>query len=237
MSPGKYEVSLTNSLGNPIDSLNDFRRLQYARAFNQVGNLSIVIPDRFAPTDIRRDHRIYVHRSVGNQLPALDTNTFWLVSSVTHRPDTNDMLIKAKDMLWILNRRIVGYTAQTPYADKTQVELGNGNQLPIDDLMKAYLRENAGSLVLTASREIGILTIAADRSLAPVGEKQASYQQLIAVFQDLASMSAQKGVPLYFDVRTNASGGIYFEVFADYLGTNRGSDSINPLIIGVRLLA
>jgi hypothetical protein len=143
----RYQVIIQNAIGETKEVISAFESLQFARSFNNVGTLSLVTPDYFEWGQITRDWRVLVYRSVDDHTQYLEGNTFFLARKVTWSDDNRTWTIKCDDALSIVKRRIVAYTPETPYADKTFEEFQNKlspprDLLPADDMIKEYVRQN-----------------------------------------------------------------------------------------------
>lgn len=222
-----YQVVLQDASGTTQEVFSAFTNLNYARSFNTMGTLTLTIPDWLTPGRVTRDWRILVYRSVDNAAPYLDGNTFFLVRKVEWDYDNHLWTINCEDSLSIINRRIVAYTPETTYADKTFLEFQTMSDPPIDlltadDMIKEYARQNIGSDALDTTRDISdYITVQQDFSVCPVVEKQAGFANLLSTFQDIARMSDELGTPLYFDI-VFAGSIPQLQTFTEYRGVNHG---------------
>ncbi|GIW60750.1 MAG: hypothetical protein KatS3mg087_1816 [Patescibacteria group bacterium] len=200
----KYHVVLQDSIGNERLLVSEIINLSYARRLNSIGALTLEIPDIILPNQVTKDWRVIVWRTAENHQPYIDMNCFWLVESVSYNYDLETWTIKASDFLSILNRRIIAYTPETTYADKTIEELGTA--IPADDMIKAYARENIGPLSLNPDRDLSeYIEIEADLSQGPLVEKKASFANLFSTFVEISRLSEELGTPLYFDFEPNGN--------------------------------
>lgn len=194
--------------------------LQAARSLNTVGTATFRLPEIYDPSYWQRYMRFPIYREAGGARNLLG-NTIWFFESAKWLYSDHQWEITAKDALTLINRPIVAYTQDTLYADKT---LDNGNQAPADDLMKAFVRENMGALVVDPDRSISTyVTVEGDKSLGPVTEKTASFQDLFGTLTGIAGDSDSLGTPLYFDLVPQANGTFLFVVRTRFLGTDRTS--------------
>jgi hypothetical protein len=117
----------------------------------------------------------------------------------------------------ILGRRIVGYKRETIFSDKIA---DNVNTAPADDLMKAFVRENMGTLATDTTRNLNPhLSVEADKSEGVIVEIQAAWRNLLTVLKELANNSANQGTSIYFTVRA-AGENLVFQTSVDYLGVD-----------------
>lgn len=97
-------------------------------------------------------------------------------------PDQNDLL----------DTRVIAYPSGEATASKTGYA---------DNVAKAYVRENLGSLATDTARDWSArLAVDPDLSLGASMPKAGSYDNLLKLLQDIAAGSNQRGVPLYFGV-------------------------------------
>ena len=227
-----YTVGLKDSSGNDRDAWTDFIKLSYGRKLNDLGRLSCTMPIRAGinPVIVRRDYHLVIYRSVDGATPYLDMDTWWIIDSVDWDIDNHVVTFEAGDLLHILKRRIVGYTSQTPYADKTFVELAIAGRglLTADDMMKEYVSQNIGPTAIDSVRTIAAITIQPDVSLAPNAELQGAWRELIQVCQDIANQSAGLGTNIYFDIVPVGSRTFEFRVYNNVRRMNRSSSGPNP---------
>jgi hypothetical protein len=237
MTNVRYEVEIyTVETGNLL-TIYDPISLEYARTQNQVGNLSITFPDDLIPLQISQELRIKVFRDAYNTGMRLAGDTIWFPSSIVRNYSDGTWTIHAQDALSLLARRIVAYTSDTPYADKILTEIGLegdyiydldiydlyfGDASRIDNMMRQYVRENFGALQASEpERDVSdVVQVEEDRSLAPFGEKEASFQIVLQTLQDLANQSKEDGTPLFFDMVPLPDNTFTFRVWSNYRGAD-----------------
>ena len=228
-----YQVELLNQYGVKLSQLEGFALLDYVRVVNDIGSLVIVIPeiyDRylFSGTDIVKDNRIDVGRRVGLGQFNRDMDTQWLVVD-GHKilNDRGERLTKITcvDLIQLLTRRIVAYNSGTSYASKTD---------QADDMMKAIIRENFGSLATDTDRDwSAYLSVEADFGLGQSIGKAFSRRKVLPVLKELANASYQAGTYIAFDIVATSQTTMLFRTFAGQRGIDRRHPTgINPLILG-----
>lgn len=234
-----YTVALRNPGGYDVAIWDDYIQLDYSRQLNQAGRLTITMPVRIGmdPRTIQRDYHLLVYRKPTNAAQYLDMRTWWIIDSIDWDIWNNTVQIEAGDLLHILKRRIVGYTPQTSYADKTYIQHGMdaggadlGFFLKADDMIKEYVNENLNAAALDSVRDIEVLTIEADEGLGPDVEQQAAWRSILQVCQDIASQSAGLGTDLYFDIVPIGDRTFEFRTFTGVLGTDRTAESSSPTV-------
>lgn len=226
-------IELAEPNGNPYDIITDFTSIDAAVGFNTVGKLTLTIPDVYDMRLFKRDMQMRVYQETPGYAPIQFANTTFFLNKVTRRRES--LILEAPDANMILANAIVAYTGETPYADKTQEEFDIAGLyyqygLFLDDMMRAFVRENLSTLALDSERNNPLISVEGDRSLAPAGQKTASFANLLSTLQDLARQSEEKGTPLYFTMYPTTSG-YMFRVWSQQPNVDRSSTSTIPLVL------
>ena len=237
---GSYQVVYKNPSGviTQIWRDLDFISLEYARSVNNIGSMTLVIPDDGYSDDLfQRDYRAEIWRSIDGRAGYLETGTFWLLRSAVKVWDEQYRILwqlQFADTNDILKRRIVAYTRQTAFADKTIEELGAGfTDLYADNMMKAYMSDNYGSTATNTDRDLSAyLTIEAKTTQGPQIEKQAAFREVIAVLQEIANDSEANGTSLYFELIGDQDGQLLFVTRIGHLNTDHSYTSNAPVLFG-----
>lgn len=226
-----YNIEIIDVAGNPLTLVEDAISVSAARAYNTVGNATLDIPWYYPREWFRYDTRFKIWRVGRSRIPRLFGDTVWFMRKIDR--SLGQYQIEAVDSMSILDKRQVAYTSETPYADKTLEEFGlvtYSDAFRLDNMMKQYVRENFGPDALDALRNTPIIEVENNRNLGPYGEKEASWTTLGAVMSDLASQSAGKGVPLFYDMILQGNGKFQFRVWSTVRGKDRGMASATPLV-------
>lgn len=228
-----YQLLLRDPFGNLLAPLDGFIDLDYARIVNGIGALTVNLPKQydqylFSSGDVRVDNRIDVLRRVGSGAYYLDTDAQWLVRRGVKKLTGNGQrltTIQAECANSLLKRRIVAYASGAAQADKTGFA---------DDLMKAIIRENFGSLATDTARSIATyLTTQADLGVGGSVSKAFSRRKVLQVLQELALMSFQAGTYLAFDVISTSPSTFEFRTYINQRGIDhRWPGGSNPVILG-----
>jgi hypothetical protein len=132
------------------------------------------------------------------------------------------VVIHAVAALELLSRRIVAYDAATASSEKTAAA---------DNMIKAIVRENLGSLATDTARSwASLLTVAADTSAAPSLTLLFARQNVLTTVQKLCQASAQAGTRLYVDVVAPTDTTLELRTYTGQRGTDRGSTSAAPVV-------
>ena len=124
--------------------------------------------------------------------------------------------------LYLLAGRIVAYVAGSAQAVKSG---------PADDLIKAIIRENLGSLASVADRNLSAyLDVAADVSQGATVHKTMPRRNVLLVCQEIARASAQAGKPIFFDVVWTGAR-LEFRTYLDARGADHRVASASPIVL------
>jgi hypothetical protein len=152
--------------------------------------------------------------------------------SYVDKPDgTVNVIVTAHHCNELLRRRDIAYRSHLPQAEKTG---------PADDIMKAYVRENASNLAPVdeagRARDFGSeFVVEADAGLGPEVSRQGSFKDLLQVLQQISESTIPKdGNNIYFGMEYGRSGGLAtftFKTYVDQVGTDRTvTDGSSPVI-------
>src|SRR4051812_14382901 len=106
----QYVLWLADQFGQHTKLLDDFFKLDYARATNDVGQLVLTLPARYPLSLFPVDSRIEVWRAPDGGPLTLDTATVWLVRGPLERGATDKgertVVFRAVSAVDLLRRRI-----------------------------------------------------------------------------------------------------------------------------------
>lgn len=221
-----HEIILSNPSGQRLALVDSAAEFWYVRALNNVGTCRIVLPESFDRSFIALDDRIEIWRSTEGMSQQLGFYGFvrrWV-------PETDDagltsIALYGVDLNDLLKRRIVAYAAGTAQALKTA---------KVDDMMKAIVRENMGSLAPAARDWTSAgFAVQADVSLGPTITKGFSWTEVLQVLQEISDASVIAGTPIYFDMVWSYPNTLEFQTFLKLRGNDHSLTSVQPLMIGV----
>jgi hypothetical protein len=223
-------IEVSTPQGVKIAQLDQFLKLTYARAVNDIGTLVLELDPNSDASLYQRDTRLGVWRQGPNGALALDTECVWLVRKVKRVLSASGerrLRVTAYSANELLRRRIVAYAAGSAQASKSGYA---------DDLMKAIVSENLGSDATDTDRDISAyLTIESDLSAGQSISKAFSRRNVLTVLQELADASAEAGTNLYFDVVTPTPGALVFATYTGQRGDDRTITSNAPLLFSPEL--
>lgn len=226
----KYPVWLLNPQGQVIKLLDRFIKLKYVLATNGIGVANIQLNPSFDMSMVQEDSQLMIYRQLPGQQKYRDGDAVWLVRDwdwIMSQRGQEQIGLVGYSANEILDRAIVAYAAGTSQAKKSST--------PVDNLIKALVRDNLGSLATDADRDKSdYLLVEADLGLGPSTSKSMSWRQLLPTVQELAGDAANLGTPVYFDVirRPGDSQLFTLATWAGHRGVDRTGD--NRVILSVR---
>lgn len=223
---------------NGIPHMESPIMVEAARSFNTVGAATLIIPDFIDRRSLRKNTRMKLWRRGLDGTTRLFGDTHWFLRRIKHSYTDKTYTLEFQDAMLLLGFRLVAYTSETPYADKTMEEFGlvsPDDTLRIDNMMRAYVRENYTADALDADRISTRIIVEADRSIAPYGDQSAAWKKLDDTLNSLAGMSAEKGLELFYDLLPQPDDTFLFKVWDKVRGQDRGSDSASILTLSEEL--
>lgn len=230
----EHQLTFRNSASGLLLTVFDaFVSLDMARSENNIGALTLVLPSLydnfiFAGDDVALDNRIEVNRSINGSSFYLEGETQWLVrhaQKILTADGQRLTKVYAVDAIELLTRRIVAYAAGSAQADKSATAA--------DNLVKAFVRENLGSLATDTARDLSTyLTVQANLTLAPTIAKACSRRNVLEVLQEIAMASAIAGTYLAFDIIAVTSSSLEFRTYIGQRGIDHRASSGAAVFIG-----
>lgn len=224
---GQYQVRLYNTAGNLQAVFDNPNSIYYFKRINDFSYHIISIPS----TDPRRalfttDAILEVWR----RAPGID----WYIDyDGFHRTDQDqftdpglqNFTSYGRGFMDLLHRRSIAWFAGTSQDTKTGFA---------DDVAKAYVRENCGSLALAASGRLrdGAIpgfTVAANTSSAPSWSGSNAFENVLSVLQQITA-----AVPFDFTVTRTPPTTWLFQTYYPRLGVDRtGAGAAAPVIFSL----
>lgn len=230
MAPAGYSVYLSTPTGVRLADASAFLKLEYARAVNAIGSLTLTLPGTFDTSSIiAPDGRIEVWRRLDSGREYLDTDTVWFIQSVSYEiADSGErtIVISADSGLFLLKDpgRIVGNYAGSAQATKTAAA---------DNMIKAIVREQAGALTNASRNLSAYLSVQADSGQAPSISKAFAWRPVLTVLQEIAQSSFEAGTYLAFDIVAPTPDTLEFQAFVQQRGIDhRFPGGVNPVLLG-----
>jgi hypothetical protein len=207
----------------------EFSSLDYARAENDVGSLTMTIAaSRYPVGYFVEDGILEVWRSVNGLAPTIDMFAVWFIRRIRiYMTDAGENLLEltAYDPNHLLRRRIIAYANGSTYSDKNSYA---------DNVIKALVRENLGALVFDATRNLSsYITVDADTTLGAIEIKETGWSDLLSTMQDFANASLTDGIRLVFDMMYDGPMKFRFSTWKNYRGTDRSYGSTLPMVVSV----
>lgn len=192
-----YELWLTNDIGTRLAILDDVGGFEYVLRVNGVGAFSVTLPVDFdlVLLGIANEHP---DRRVEFWRGALDTRKsleiIGLIRSLDQATSSSGvelLAVSGPDQGDLITRRIVAFFAGTDEANKSGAA---------DDVIKEYADENFGSSAVGTRRSWTSdgVSIQTDLTLGPTIDRQASWRNLLTVFQDVVDSAQSEGTRTYY---------------------------------------
>ena len=227
--------------GNTILQDIAFDRLDYSRAFAAVGSMTITLGPGYDISQFERDTNLRIWRTPEGGGTSLEASAIWFVRQKSMDLNTGLISLKCEDQMGLLKRRIVGYESDTILADHANDGTHTG-ELPADDMMKEYVKENMGSEAQippipsgpdTARNLEPYFVVAPLETLGPIVEEKASMKNLFDTIRGIRDKArAKDGTEIFFDVKADLNGIFTFRTLIGSLGSSQ-QGSIGGLIFSV----
>lgn len=216
------ELVICNPFGQQMTDVKKFASLDASRQEGNYGEMTLDLFPNFDPTYIQREWRIEYKRN-----GKMFGETSWIIRhflNTTNENGENIIRIWARDGMEIVRRTIIPYNNGNPTTQK---------QAPADDVIKAFMRENRGSLATDTTRDgSAYLSIAGDVHLAPqVTKYDVSMRLCLPLFQEICQDSLKHGTYLTFDVVWINSVQWEFRTYTGQRGINHSFGSGNVVIL------
>ena len=224
-----YEVKVIHPDGRYEDHIDQFLSLEYTLVVNDVGSMTIVLPGNYPRTFIKPDWRFEIWRTVEG-VSRLEGDTQWIIQEIREARDDSGnktLTVVAYDWKIVLRRRIVAYAPNTGLGYSYNVGTS-------DDVLKSLFNRNFGTTALDTTRNIATYLPGSGTTGSGVTMgMEFSRQNILDTMQKIAATSRQLGVPLYFDIITQAPPvGLTFLTYINCRGIDRRTGQPNALRIG-----
>jgi hypothetical protein len=222
-----HQIYVRDPFGNMQVILSRFSRLEYARGESKVGYMYIDFePSNINTNFFRVDARLEPWRQVGNNAPYLNGETVFFVRKsgfAVNASGADVFRVVAKDANYLCSGRRVLYASGKPQANKTE---------EIDNMMRAIMRENAGSLATDTARDLSPwLSVQVDLSAAPSTTKEFSYRKITDVFSELINKSIDMGTYLAYDIVYTSATTLEFRIYTGCRGIDHSRASANTVVV------
>ena len=212
---GEYEIWLSDKAGNRLAVLDQVVAFEYTKVANDIGSFFVTLPHTFDETLIDKDRIVSFWRKPIGGAQALDFRG--VVLNIFEREEVGgdySMTLYGASQNHYLQRRILAYAAQTSYTDKTD---------QVDDMMKAIVRENLGSLVTDAERNMTAdgLSVQSDVGLGPSETRSFSYKNVLTTLRDLSEISRTDGTEVFFSIEPTGAASFEFRTQIQQPGYDR----------------
>lgn len=237
----RWFVKVNDPLGNHQFDADDAYSLEASVGVNTVGAATLVLPGHYGREKFFRDGLLELWRQPAGGPARLWTERLWFIRDLRKviHGKRHSWKLTAYDGNYIFadpegqRGRIVAYNTSNSYTSKLAAA---------DDMMKAVVRENAGTLATDTARNLSTyLAVAPDAALGPVIRKEFARRVVLSVLQELAQAAATAGTYLAFDVvctvppspvSSGAAFGLEFRTFIGQRGLDHRTASGQQVLIG-----
>lgn len=215
----KHRIIVRTHDGEYLTELNSWVSLQYGRFLNNAGWWMIILPGDTDPLlpDVDRIFEFY-RKPVGGEerLEMVAFARYWDWFEVS--PGNDQLRMGGEDSIGLLDRRVIAFVSGSSQSTKTA---------PADDILKAIVRENMGSLapLTEANRPRAFppdhFEVTGDFGAAPEVLRSFAWRNVLDVLVEIAESSRDLGTPLYFDVISTGPGTFAFNTYINLVGADR----------------
>jgi len=228
MSSTQWVVWLDSALGERLQLLDTYSELRLVRNVNGLGGWSLVLPGPVERWSLQIDQMVELWRIDEAGVQTLQTVGFLRSIRAEEEGDSDQLVIGGPDCLALLDDRIVAYRSGSPQAKKSG---------PADNVMKAIVRENLGSLA-EAARDLTSygFSVEENQSAGPTISKAFAFRNVLEVLVEISDATRAMGTPVLFDVvplwRETARLGFEFRTYVGQRGLRRTYDTDQAAIFG-----
>jgi len=229
----RYQVKIHDDSGNLIHVLReaDITSINMTVAENEIGELVVSMPYRdYEWLDLLNspDRILTLERDVGNGFavecgPGAERGFMLRDAEIETDGSYNDTLrFYAYDGNYLLDSRIIAYTAEGSYTKKTD---------EADDMCILVVRENLGADATDTARRLARLTVAAGYGNGPSITESFARAGVLSTLQNIANESWERGTYLAFDTVYQHPGRFEFRVYNKQRGVNMGLTAIEKRVV------
>lgn len=221
---------IADPFGVPLLTVAGFFVLDYIMncAPGAVGVLELTVSPAIDTNLLFRDGRITVHRSIDGAPPYMDNNAVYLIETVEYT--TKQTFIRAFHVNTLTARRYITYPSGSTFANKVAA--------PADNMLKAYWRENAGTLIAgsregtqTGANLNTYVTTDPDYSKGPNVQMVGAHDPLDSVLKRICDASNTAGTYLTYEILSNGATTFVFRTYTTQRGYDRRNTSVAPMIL------
>jgi hypothetical protein len=219
--PSRYQVWVTDHLGERLASLETFETLTWLRTVNSVGGFTLIASPGSAPSGVTSlyglDRRLQIWRApTGGTLRNIFTG-FMRRPVRSYEGARETITIRGWDHNHLLTRRTIGGAAGSSLTQKSDFA---------DDMMKDFVDEWLGSAAAADDDITGLgLSIQSDSSAGPSVDIRAAHKSLLEALRKTSDASVEAGTPVFFDIVNPTPSTFEFRTYIGQRGTDRTTGS------------
>lgn len=229
----RHEIWISRDDGTRLSIVDNVVSFRWNKVANGVGRCSIVLEEDFDRTLIAVDRKIEIWRApIGGELRLENAYLIRRIGTQTNIRPLTRIVLHGVDGNDLLRRRIIAFAAGSSESKKTD---------NIDDMMKAIVRENLGSLAgndpdgNSRSFDASFFSVDPDFGLGPSITKSFAYRKVLLVLEDLSEAARIAGDQVYFAVVPHNVSEYLFRTYINQIGQDRRSPGGNdPITFSLR---
>lgn len=217
-----YDIRVADDYGRRLTVLgNQWSSFRATRVVGGIGSLVLTVPySRAMQALLRKDYRISISRTLPGGSPSLLFDQVYLIQRpvIFNSGGTDVIEIPCVDCNDLLRRRIIPY-----YAGSAQSQVTG----PIDDSMKALVRENLSTSASDydgdTSRALpaGLFTVETDHGLGPSLTAAYAWRNLLDALRDLSDAAREGGIYTTYDIVATPGQPLQFRTYVGQCGIDR----------------
>lgn len=215
-----FEIVVSRTNIGELTRITQFHALSYVLVENDIGALSLSLPDIYPTSLFETDTILMVYRT-DEGVTSLEGETVWFVRSVSYSLNSAGewlLNLTAYDAKHLLKRRIIRSHAGLSFSSKTD---------PIDDMMREIVYEQLGSNTLTDfAGDRYIIDVEPDTSSYSVIDKAFAWRNVFEVIKDLSDQALTEEYGSFHVAYTpGALNDLQFKIRRGGWGIDHSSDS------------
>ena len=191
----EYEINILKQDTGYLQRIVPAEEFVSIKTSQEVGAFTFIVAAELLDWALlKKDARIIIWRKPAGGAKKLYHAGFIRYKETFYEGNVEKYIVSGPDYVEILTRRIIAYNAGSAHCVKDAA---------VDDMMKAFVRENLGALCVDTARDISDYGFAVekDRGQGTVLKKEASRRSLLDVLQEISLASKKvESTATFFDV-------------------------------------
>lgn len=224
-------VEIADSQGNPIGPIAGEFTLDYTLncAPGAVGVMELTVSPAIPPSWLVPDARLSPFRSIDGRPPYRDNGAVFLLE--TFKYSSSSTFMRAYHANTLATRRYILYNSGTTFANKTATFA--------DNLLKAFWRENAGSLIDSSRDGVdtyadisALVQVEANRSQGPSVSMSGARDPLDSVMTRICDAASTAGTYMTYEIIALSDTLLELRTYINARGIDHRINTPTPVILG-----